>query len=256
MSLLFVRAIQSEEYSLQSQSFSRFVRLAVLAGFAFVASASFGSTTISNIDSKTGWQGCSACAGKAGNGPVATYSTSSGHSSPSMDGNSRQFNIGGTTPYSNALWWKQLGANSGVKNFKLDLYYYIKDSSAAQALEFDVNQSLSGKKYIFGTQCNIKDGHVWDVYDPYNHAWKHTSISCATPRSYTWHHVVLEFQRTSAPNVSFIAVTINGTKHYFNRVYAPRTSSANEINVAFQMDGNGSMTDYSVWLDKVTLTYW
>jgi hypothetical protein len=30
----------------------------------------------------------------------------------------------------------------------------------------------------------------------------------------------------------------------------------NELNVAFQMDGNGSMTDYDVWLDKVSLTAW
>jgi hypothetical protein len=29
-----------------------------------------------------------------------------------------------------------------------------------------------------------------------------------------------------------------------------------ELNVAFQMDGNKYMTDYSVWLDKVSLTAW
>jgi len=51
-------------------------------------------------------------------------------------------------------------------------------------------------------------------------------------------------------------VTINGNKHYFNRSYSPRSSSVSEINVAFQMDLNGSATDYSVYLDKVKLTYW
>jgi hypothetical protein len=241
---------------LQFPTISRFLRTAVLAGFALVTMSAFASTTIYNIDQKTGWQSCSVCAGAGGNGPSTPHSYTQNVASPSMDGKSMRFDIGGTTPYANALWWKQLGANSGVKNFKYDLYFYIKNPTAAQALEFDVNQSLSGKKYIFGTQCNIKGGHVWDVYDPYGHAWKHTSISCSTPKAYTWHHVVLEFQRTSTPKVNFVAVTINGTKHYFNKLYAPRTSSANEINVAFQMDGNGSMTDYSVWLDKVKLTYW
>jgi hypothetical protein len=241
---------------LQSQSILHVARTAVMALFVFVAASAFATTTISNIDQKTGWQSCSVCAGAGGNGPSTSHSTKQGVASPSMDGKSMQFNLGGTTPYANALWWKQLGANSGVKNFKYDLYFYIKNPAAAQALEFDVNQSLNSKKYIFGTQCNIKGGHVWDVYDPYNHAWRHTGISCATPKAYTWHHLVLEFQRTSTPKVNFIAVTINGTKHYFNKLYAPRSSSANEINVAFQMDGNGSMTDYSVWLDKVKLTYW
>ena len=66
----------------------------------------------------------------------------------------------------------------------------------------------------------------------------------------------LEFHRGSNANTEFIAVTINGTKHYFNRTYSPRATNSNEINVAFQMDGNKSQTDYSVWLDKVTLTYW
>src|SRR3954463_7246110 len=235
----------------------RIVRLAaVIAGFALMSGVALAQTTFSNIDQKSGWQSCSACAGAGGSGPIATLSSASGVSSPSKDGNARRFTIGGSRAYANALWWKQLGANAGASHFVYDLYYYIKNPTAAQALEFDVNQSLNSKKYIFGTQCNIKGGHVWDVYDPYGHAWKHTSISCSTPKAYTWHHVVLEFQRTSTPKVNFVAVTINGTKHYFNKLYAPRTSSANEINVAFQMDGNGSMTDYSVWLDKVKLTYW
>jgi len=242
---------------LKSSTLERFVRAAVLAGFALVAASAFaGTTTISNIDQKTGWQSCSACAGAGGNGPIATFSSKQGVASPSMDGKSMQFNLGGSTPYANALWWKQLGGNSSAANFKYDLYYYIKTASAAQALEFDVNQSLDGKKLIFGTQCNIKDGHVWDVYDPYNHAWKATSVACATPTAYTWNHVVLEFHRGSNANTEFIAITINGAKHYFNRTYSPRTSNSNEINVAFQMDGNKSQTDYSVWLDKVTLTYW
>ena len=241
---------------MQSQ-FSRFMRIAVLAGFALVAAFAFASTTtISNIDQKSGWVQCSACAGAGGTGPVATLSTLAGVSSPSMDGNARQFNIGGSTPYSNALWWNQLGGNSSATNFKYDLYYYIKNPSAAQALEFDVNQSLNGKKLIFGTECNIKDGHVWDVYDPYNHAWRSTSVPCATPTAYTWNHVVLEFHRGSSASTQFVAITINGSKHYFNRTYSPQPSGAYEVNVAFQMDGNSSQTDYSVWLDKVTLTYW
>jgi uncharacterized membrane protein len=244
-----------KESTLQSRSILRVVRAAVLAAFALVASSAFAGT-IYNIDQKTGWESCSVCAGAGGNGPAAYHTTQTGQSSPSRDGNSRKFTLGGSTPYSNALWWKQLGSNSGIRNFKYDLYYYIKNPAAAQALEFDVNQSVYGKKYIFGTECDIKGTKLWKVYDPYNRAWKTTSIACTVPKAYTWHHVVLEFRRSSDSKTSFVAVTINENKHYFNRLYAPHSTSASEINVAFQMDGNKYQTDYSVWLDSVKLTMW
>ena len=220
-----------------------------LAGMAPAA------TTFYNIDQMSGWQHCTVCAGAAGNGSVASFSMSQNVSSPSMDGRSAKFFLGGTDPYSNALWWKQLGANSGVRNFVYDVYFYLKNPSAPQALEFDVNQSLDGRKFIFGTQCSFKR-HYWDVYDPYNRRWVQSSVPCATPTAYKWHHLVLEFHRSSTGKTQFISVTINGKKAYFNRSYWPRSSSAKEINVAFQMDGNKYQTDYNVWLDKIKLTYW
>jgi hypothetical protein len=234
----------------------RIVRLAaVIAAFVLMTGMALAQTTFSNLDQKTGWQSCTVCAGTGGSGPSASFSSSL-TSSPSMDGTSRKFSIGGSTKYANALWWKQLGANSGASHFVYDLYYYMKTPSAPQALEFDVNQSRSGKKFIFGTECDFNGTHTWRVYDAYNHVWRSTSIACNRPKAYTWNHLVLEFSRTSTGKTGFITVTINGYKHYFNRSYSPRSSSSSEINVAFQEDLNGSATDYSVWLDKVKLTYW
>jgi len=235
----------------------RIVRLAaVIAAFAIMSGVALAQTTFSNLDQKTGWQSCTTCAGAGGNGPSASYSTSAGISSPSMDGASRKFSIGGSTRYANALWWKQLGGNSGASHFKYDLYFYTKTPSAPQALEFDVNQSRSGKKFIFGTECDYNGSHTWKVYDPYNHVWRSTSVACTRPKAYTWNHLVLEFNRTSTGKTGFLTVTINGAKHYFNRSYSPKSSGVSEINVAFQMDLNGSATDYSVYLDQVKLTYW
>lgn len=231
------------------------MRAVVLAAAVAAAPAALAET-IYNIDQMTGWESCSVCAGTAGAGSYAPHSYKQNVASPSKDGRAMQFFLGGSTPYSNALWWKQLGPRSSARNFVYDLYYYIKNPSAAQALEFDVNQSLDGKKLIFGTECDFKYRKAWKVYDPYNRQWKVTSIPCYVPKAYTWHHVTLEFRRTSENKVSFVAVTINGKKSYFNRTYAPKASSAKELNVAFQMDGNKYQTDYSVWLDKVKLTYW
>lgn len=219
-----------------------------------LSNVSFAQKTYSNLDQASGWKSCTVCAGAAGQGKVATYSMSTGRSSPSMDGKSAQFNLGGSTPYTAALWWKQLGANSSAHHFKYDLYFYIKNPGAAQALEFDVNQSLSGHKYIFGTECSIKSG-VWKVWN-YNTRWQSTGLSCHAPSAYKWHHLVEEFERTTDGKVKFVSISLDGSTHYINRTYAPRPSGAKEINVAFQMDGDKQQTNYSVWLDKVKLTYW
>src|SRR5882724_12261336 len=88
--------------------------LIVLATIVNPASA---QTTIANIDQMTGWQSCSTCAGYGGNGPVTTHSMAQRQTSPSMDGASTKFSISGTTPYANALWWKQLGGKDSAHNF-------------------------------------------------------------------------------------------------------------------------------------------
>lgn len=209
-----------------------------------------------NLEQMTGWQSCSKCAGPGGNGASVPYSMTKGQSSPSMDGNSTKFWIGGTSPYGAALWWKQLGADDSKRNFVFDMYFYIKDPSAAQALEFDMNQALNGRRYIFGTQCDYKDHKTWDVFDGVNRRWVQTSIPCTIPAAYTWHHVVFEFQRTTDNRVKFISVTLNGKKNYFNKSFAPHSSSSRELNVAFQLDGNKYMTDYSVWVDKMKMSTW
>lgn len=234
------------------------IRFAWAAAAAVVLAASAmpaATKTYYNIDQMRGWQHCTACAGKAGRGPVAVFSMRQNVSSPSKDGRSAKFFLGGRTPYSNALWWKQLGYNPRVRNFVYDLYFYIKNPKAAQALEFDVNQSLNGKRYIFGTQCSFKR-HVWDVYDAANRKWRPTSVPCSTPRAYKWHRVTLEFRRTTGGRVQFVSVTMNGKKRYFKRSYRPHSSGAREVNVAFQMDGNKHQTDYTVWVDKIKLKYW
>ncbi len=216
--------------------------------------AAKAQTTYSNIEQKTGWQSCTVCAGTAGAGDAAKYSRTPNQSSPSMDGHSTKHWLGGTNNYTNALWWKQLGANNNAHHFKYDLYFYVKNPNAVQALEFDVNQATGTKRYIFGTECSFKRGY-WDVYQA-GTGWIKTGIWCGKPAAYKWHHLTWEFQRTSDNKVKFVAVTLDGKKNYVNRTYSPHASGAKEINVAFQMDGDKYQTDYSVWLDKVKLTYW
>jgi hypothetical protein len=213
-----------------------------------------GATTYANIDQMSGWQNCGACAGAGGNGASVPYSMTQNVSSPSMDGKSAHFWIGGKTPYADALWWKQLGANGNASHFIYDLYFYYTNAGAVQALEFDGNQSVGGQKYIFGTECNVAIGQ-WDVWNTSGKAWIHTGAACTAPPTYTWNHLTWEFERVNG-QTHFISVTLNGNTSYINRYGGSQGSSVNELNVAFQMDEASKATNYDVWLDKVTLTAW
>jgi len=208
-----------------------------------------------NIEQMTGWSKCAACAGTGGNGPVSTLTMLQNQASPSLDGNSTKFSISGITkPYSDALWWKQLGAVDTATNLKYDLDFYLTNPGVSQALEFDSNQANGKMRWIYGTQCNIKGGH-WDVWGNAAGNWISTGIACSVPTAFKWHHLTWEFKRT-ATTLTFVGFTYDGVTHYVNRTYPGKASSVHELNVAFQMDADSQMHAYSTWVDRVTLTYW
>ena len=214
--------------------------------------------TFTNIDQMPSWDQCDVCSGPGANGAVTPHAMTENVASPSMDGKSAQFWLGGSTPYASAIWWKQLGANTSVKHFTYDLYFYLKDSNAPEALEFDTNQSMGGYRYVFGTECSLKTSHMWSVWDGGAKHWVATSAPCNYLAPYTWHHLVEESERSATGQVHIISITLDGTKYYINK-YMPAqkiSSSAQDINVAVQLDGNSTMTDYFVWADKITLSYY
>jgi hypothetical protein len=213
--------------------------------------------TISSIEKMPAWSSCTVCAGIGATGPVATYSMVENQASPSLDGHSSKFSISGAKPYSDALWWKQLGAENTATNFKYDVYFYLTTPQAAQALEFDMNQAIGSQRFIFGTQCNIKTagaGH-WDVWGNASGNWLTTGVACSAPTAFVWHHLTWEFKRT-ANHVIYVGFTYDGVTHYVNRTYPSEPSSVNELNVAFQMDGDSKMDSFSTWLNKVSVMYW
>jgi hypothetical protein len=226
-----------------------------LAAFFLMTTAAFAGVTVkANIQKMGGWSSCTTCAGAGGRGPSATFGFQQFVKSPSLSGGSMKFSIGGRTPFSDALWWKQLGGSDGATHFVYDLDFYITSPQVAQALEFDVNQSNRAHKFIFGTECSI-GRKEWDVWDTAGRRWIHTGAACPNPAAFKWHHLTWEFSRTGS-TAHFISVTMDGVKHYINRSFNVQGSGVTELNVAFQMDGNRFQQAYSTWLDNVTLRYW
>ena len=236
------------------------MRILVFAIALLASATAFGQKTITNIENLSGWGSCSSCAGFGGQGSTLSHYLQQGVSSPSLDGSSALFHISSGPSYTDVLWWKHVidnnTTNGNTHHFVYDTYFYLKDPAAAQAIEFDITQYVGGHRFLFGTQCNIRGGHVWDVYNNTKHAWTSTGVYCATPTAYKWHHVRIEGQRTSSNQVRYVSIALDGNTHYINRYYAPTSSSYNATTINFQMDGNKSGSAYSTWLDKLTFTYW
>jgi hypothetical protein len=224
--------------------------------------SSQSQTTISSIQDMPGWQNCSAlfppgsgrdgqiCA--AGIGTAVTTMTPN-QSTPSMDGKSAKFSMGGPTPYSNMLYFNPIAGGNNVSHFIYDLYFYIDNPNAPQALEFDFNQTYGGNRWVWGSECNFNGTGKWDIWDDIN-GWKPTTVDCKPFPANTWIHLVWNLERVGN-QVHYISLTVGDQTYPIDTYYPNQPNwTLEEIDVAFQMDGNYKQEPYNVWLDEVSLT--
>ena len=198
-----------------------------------------------------------------------TFSMNQGVSSPSISGNATEYNLGGGTPFTDALFNNHLiGPSSSqgmpdsnqsiiptLHNFTYDVYFYGSDLGLAQALEFDINQFFGNTGLIFGHECRIASGNEWDVWDDQSAQWIPTGIPCY-PNSNAWNHLTLKVQRGSNNQVTYQSITLNGVTNTLNWTYYPgSTPGWYGLTINFQMDGNNREDPYSVYLDNLTFTY-
>ena len=218
-----------------------------------------GATTMAAVQTLPDWQWCTAklnghvCASGLGN---ATSSMTPEQADPSLSGKSAQFQIGGRTPYSNALWWREFGPDSQPTHFVYDLYFYMRDPSAPEALEFDMNQSMNGTRWTWGTECSYRDTGYWDIWNSEALRWETTSVPCPVVSPNTWHHLTWTVERVNG-QAHYISVELDGTVTPVDKYYNPQPHYQGAgVNIAFQMDGDYRQDPYSVWLDNVSLSWW
>lgn len=227
-----------------------------------------------NLQAKKGWKGygeyppkydiCVDC------GPGVTWSMTQGVTSPSLTGNATKFQIGGTTPYSDVLWTNPLIGHfssqdmpdldgkivPSVRNFTYDLYFFGSNLELSQVLEFDINQYFNTKGYTWGHQCRIAGGHEFDIWDNVNWKWIPTGVPC-WPVNNAWNHLTLQVQRTSDNKLLYHSITFNGVTTVIDRYYPPfSVGNWYGITANYQMDGNYKQSEYTVFVDKFSLTYW
>ncbi len=229
-----------------------------LATILFAASmiltlAAGAQTTFTNIEAMSGWHSCSACANAGG---AATYSMIRGVTSPSLNGRSTKFSLGGTKPWSHALFYRNMSRNSTATHFTYDVHYYYKTPGASSGMEFSVSQRKGYKWYRWDTQCSYVTGS-WRLWDNKYARWVNTSVPCHRPTPYTWTHVTFENRRYNG-KVVFVSITVNGHKYYLNKSYYPKSMSTSnsQVIIHYQLNGNRYQTDYSAWGNQFKLTYW
>jgi hypothetical protein len=226
-------------------------------------------TTISSIQAMPGWQSCSAvfpagsqragqlCAAGLG---TAVSTMTQNQATPSMDGNSTEFSISGPTGYSNMLNFNPITGGNNASTFTYDLYFYIDHPDYPQALEFDLNQAYDDtgagtpQRWTWGSECNFKGDHVWDIWNDAAGTWVPTSVPCDPFPANTWNHLTWNVQRVGE-QVYYNTLTVNGTVYQVNTYYNNQQGwDLEEIDTAFQMDLDSNADPYNVWLDEVSLT--
>jgi hypothetical protein len=192
-----------------------------------------------------------------------------GISSPSLSGNATVYWVGGSTPYSDALWNNHLigtASSQGlpddnqsliptIYNFTYDVDFYGDNLNLSEALEFDINQFFGDMGFIFGHECRIAAGNQWDIWDNSKGAWIPTGVPCS-PNSGQWNHLTLKVQRTSDNHETYQSITLNGQTATLNWTFEKGSSPGwFGVTVNFQLDGNYKQDAYKVYLDNLTLTY-
>ena len=240
-----------------------------------------GSTTFNNLQTSSEWNlsgqkapdydncvdhpGPDACAG-------ITYSYLRG-SAVSLTGLASEFDLGGTLPYSDVLFWLHLvGAFSSqnlpdpdhsliaaTKNFSYDTYFYVtsEDEMHTQALEFDINWFLNTIGMTWGFECRLRGGHEWDLWDNAQKKWVDSGLAC-TPLKDAWNHLTIKGKRNDDNTLTYQTITLNDNTIVLNQVAAPFSVPSDwyGITVNYQMDGDENQTAIKSYVDNFSLTYW
>jgi hypothetical protein len=240
-------------------------------------SSASGGKVFSNLQHSGGWTGYALlppsfgiCSGCTPSGSKAKWSWSQGVSSPSLDGISTKASYnGGITEWGDILWNNHLIGDfssqglpdfskslvPSLHNFTYDVYFWIGNTSNSQALEFDINQFVGGKSYIWGHECRIDGGHEWDTWSNGGGHWVVSGIPC-NPKSNAWNHLTIQVARTSDSHLLFKSITLNGYTATLNRYDSPTSTGWYGVTVNYQMDSDVNKTPYPVYLDKFTFSAW
>ena len=180
-----------------------------------------------------------------------------------------RYDLGGTVKYSDALFSNHVmgdGTTQGIpdsngaimnsiRHMVYDVYFYGDHINLAHALEFDIGLNVSGRAMMFGTECRMEGNKLWAIWDNPNQKWVDTQVPCKAVAG-KWNHLVIKFSHTSDHKLIYDSITLNGTTTAVNWTNNSIPSNWHGMVINFQLDGNGAQSDFSVYLDKLNISYY
>ncbi|HXB22214.1 MAG TPA: hypothetical protein VNV88_12570 [Candidatus Solibacter sp.] len=214
---------------------------------------------IDNIEDSTNWLTCGACGNAGGGGAIAQFSVTPNLPSPSEDGSATQFSIAATVPFTNAYWYMPHAAvqtQFTALNYEFDLLIPNGSENLSQAIEFECQQILDGWIYNFAFQADY-GRNLWRVFDYGSKTWESAGLPLQRFAPGTWHHILAEYHNDTANHIVFHdALTVDGVRYTINMTHnAFFSGSGNQFTNAFQLDSNGRPDPYSVYVDKMKISY-
>lgn len=218
------------------------------------------STVIDNVQNSPNWLTCGACGNTGGTGAVAQATFSSGITAPSEDLIATQFNIAPPSAFANAYFYRKQTAVTSQLNaltYEFDLYIPSGMETAPQAIEFECQQIIGGWVYNFSWQAPYHGSATWRIFDYGLKRWDATSIPVQPFSPGTWHHILAEYHNDTANHlVIHDALTVDGVRFPVNITHnAAFTGAGNQFTNAVQLDSNSSSTPYTIYVDKMKITY-
>jgi hypothetical protein len=215
---------------------------------------------IDNIEDVDQWLTCGACGNDGGGGVVADYSVKVGIPFPSEDGSSARFSISASVPYTNAYFYQvhnPIHSQISFLRYEFDVYIPAGSEDAPQAIEFECQQALNGWIYNFAWQADYPSNQ-WRIFDYGSKVWESTNLPFQRFTPGTWHHIVAEYHNDPASHSVFHdALTVDGVRMPVNiRHDAFFSGDGNDkFTNAFQLDSNSVPQAYSVFVDRMRVTY-
>ena len=215
---------------------------------------------IDNVQNSPNWLTCGACGNTGGTGAIAQATFSPGITAPSEDLIATQFNIAPPSAFANAYFYRQqtpVTSQINALTYEFDLYIPSGMETAPQAIEFECQQIIGGWVYNFGWQAPYHGATTWRIFDYGLKRWDATPVPVQPFSPGTWHHIVAEYHDDTANHlVIHDALTVDGVRFPVNITHnAFFSGGRNQFTNAVQLDSNSSSTPYTIYVDKMKITY-
>lgn len=206
-------------------------------------------------NSTANWTECSLCA--EGTNDTTNYWMAPFQHTPSKSGSSLELYLDGL-PWTNALFIDTMAGTSSATHFLWDFWVYQDSTTAANiwSSEFDLWQTLGGKEFMIGSQCDFGDGY-WDTWDSANNRWIENGVACPRWAANTWHHVQWYVERISSTQYRYDTLVVDGHGYGFNQAWKVNPITwPDAVGIQYQLDQGANGDPVHQWIDNVKLTTW